>query len=121
MSAPKGSGNSEKFVLRIGTAKQTPKNQTYNQASVYGELLQMQMQLTEYLKDMTADRYDLLTANGYKLINVSSSPALLELQKFIDGDFAVDGAEDNVVAEEDGQFYEVSPPKDGKKKKKKKN
>ena len=109
---------SKDYILKIDNKQ--PSNQSKAQALIYRELLTVQLQLTKYLNDTLYDNLKAFSDRKWD-VSVTSSPALTKLAEFINSDFSYDGAEDNVVAEEDGQYHEVAPPKDVKKKKKKRS
>ena len=114
---------SKHYVLTIG-GKQV-KNQSKEQASAYIELLRFHDKLTTVLNNSSV-YYDNLATNLEQNLaiinneNIKLSPAMTTTIGGFEDFLLSDGAENYVVAEEDGQFYEVSPPKNGKKKKKKK-
>lgn len=110
---------SKDFILRIkGSA---PTDQSKLRAEMYYNLLDAHIRLTQYLNKVDSFTYNSLNLEEYKSERYTEQPQyMIDLQKFIKGIFA-DGEENDVVAEEDGQYYQVSPPKDGKKKKKKRS
>lgn len=103
---------SKDYILRIKGVP--PTDQTRPKAELYYTLLDNHIKLTQYLNKVDSSTYDSLTLEGYKSETYTIPQYILELRKFIDGTFA-DGAENDVVAEEDGQYYQVAKEKKKKK------
>ena len=108
---------SKNFTLRINGA--TPTDQSKSKAEIYLLLLDMHIKLTQYLNKV-GSTYNSLTLIGYQSETYTVPQYITDLKTFIAGTFT-DGEENDVVAEEDGQYHEVAPPNDVKKKKKKRS
>lgn len=103
---------SKEFTLRIKNV--APTDQSKQKAELYYTLLDNHIKLTQYLNKVDSNTYNNLDNDAYKSETYPAPSYMIELQKFIGGNFA-DGEENDVVAEEDGQYYQVAKEKKKKK------